>query len=199
MIKRAFDIVLSFLGLILLSLPMLLIAAVVAFEGLKNGGNVIYRQSRVGRFGKEFRLLKFRTMSPGSDARGLLTVGGRDPRITPIGYLLRRFKLDELPQLLNVLKGDMSIVGPRPEVKKFVDMYSEEQRRVLELRPGLTDLASIRFFDENEILARSPNPEQTYISEIMPIKIELALKYADSQSLAGDIVIIIKTLGRMIR
>ncbi len=140
MLKRGFDILASFLGILVLSPLLLLLALLVGFS---SPGGVLYKQIRVGRYGKDFRLYKFRSMRPESDSKGLLTVGGKDPRITPIGYFLRKYKLDELPQLFNVLIGDMSLVGPRPEVRKYVDLYNQEQMRVLELRPGITDYASL--------------------------------------------------------
>ena len=146
----------------------------------------------------DFKLFKFRTMVPGADSKGLLTVGGRDPRITPLGYFLRKYKFDELPQLLNVLKGDMSFVGPRPEVRKYVDLYSTEQKRVLEVRPGITDEASLQYFNENELLASSANPEELYIKEIMPAKIKLNMGYINNPSLTHYFRIIIKTLLKII-
>lgn len=156
-------------------------------------------QKRVGKNGKDFSLLKFRTMRPDSDKKGLLTVGMRDSRITRTGYFLRKYKLDELPQLFNVLTGDMSLVGPRPEVRKYVDMYNEEQKKVLSVQPGITDYASIEYVNENEVLARSSNPEQTYINEIMPHKLELNLKYIREKGMATDLKIIIRTIGRIFR
>jgi lipopolysaccharide/colanic/teichoic acid biosynthesis glycosyltransferase len=159
---------------------------------------VFYRQLRVGRFGKDFRLWKFRTMRPDSDKKGLLTVGGRDPRVTRVGFYLRKYKLDELPQLLNVLSGDMSLVGPRPEVRKYVELYSPEQKRVLEVRPGITDYASIEYSDENELLARSADPERTYIDEVMPAKLRLNMKYIEEKSFATDIKIIFRTIRKIV-
>lgn len=136
-------------------------------------------------------------MKPDSDKKGLLTVGGRDPRITSIGYYLRKYKLDELPQLINVFIGDMSLVGPRPEVRKYVDMYSKEQQRVLLVKPGITDYASIEYFNENELLGKSDNPEQTYINEVMPAKLKINLKYIEEYSVLTDFKIIIKTIGKI--
>lgn len=156
-------------------------------------------QRRVGKNGKQFNLLKYRTMRKNSDKLGLLTVGDRDPRVTPIGRFLRKYKLDEIPQLFNVLKGDMSIVGPRPEVKKYVDLYTEEQRKVLQVRPGITDYASLSYIDENEILADSDDPEKTYIEEVMPAKIELNFKYIENRSLKEYFKLIFLTIGSIFR
>jgi lipopolysaccharide/colanic/teichoic acid biosynthesis glycosyltransferase len=194
-VKRAFDIVASLSGLICIS-PFLIIICVIV--GLTSKGGVFYFQERIGLNGIPFRLFKFRTMFTNSDKKGLLTVGDRDPRITPIGYYLRKYKLDELPQLLNVVIGNMSIVGPRPEVKKYVDLYSEEQRRVLLVKPGITDYASLNYFDENELLAKTQNPEQTYIEEIMPAKLKLNAQYISEVGFVTDIKIIFKTLKRIV-
>ena len=196
MVKRFFDIILSFFGLCLLS-PLFLFLAVWIL--LDSKGNVFYRQIRVGRNGKDFFLYKFRSMSPGSDKKGLLTIGGNDARITRAGKFIRKYKLDELPQLINVFIGDMSLVGPRPEVRKYVDLYSEEQKKVLTVRPGITDYASIEYFNENDILAKSVNPEQTYIDEVMPHKLELNLKYIRDIGLITDIRIILLTLFKIIK
>lgn len=194
--KRLLDILSSALVLLLL-LPFWLIIAMAIV--LESRGGVFYRQIRVGKDNKDFYLYKFRTMRTGSDQKGLLTVGERDSRITRVGYFLRKYKIDEFPQLLNVLKGDMSIVGPRPEVRKYVDMYTPEQMRVLSVRPGLTDLASIQYVHENELLAASDNPEKTYIEEVMPAKLALNLQYIDSQSVLGDIKLICKTFAAILR
>lgn len=194
--KRLLDILSSALVLLLL-LPFWLIIAMAIV--LESRGGVFYRQIRVGKDNKDFYLYKFRTMRSGSDQKGLLTVGERDSRITRVGYFLRKYKIDEFPQLLNVLKGDMSIVGPRPEVRKYVDMYTPEQMRVLSVRPGLTDLASIQYVHENELLAASDNPEKTYIEEVMPAKLALNLQYIDSQSVLGDIKLICKTFAAILR
>ncbi len=161
-------------------------------------GGVFYSQIRIGKNQRQFHLLKFRTMKPGSDKSGQLTVGEHDSRITRIGKVLRKYKLDEIPQLLNVLKGDMSIVGPRPEVPKYVNLYSEDQLRVLSFRPGLTDIASIEFINENEILGQSNDPEKEYVEEIMPKKLELNIQYIESQSFIGDLKLIFRTLGKII-
>lgn len=194
MLKRLFDLIASFIGLLLLLLPLLIISVCVLFSG---PGGIFYHQLRVGRYGKDFRLWKFRTMRPDSDKKGLLTVGGRDPRVTRVGYFLRKYKLDELPQLLNVLSGDMSLVGPRPEVRKYVDLYNDEQKRVLDVRPGITDYASIEYSDENELLAKSSDPEKTYIEEVMPAKLKLNAKYVAEMGLGTDLKIIFRTIGKV--
>jgi len=188
--KRLLDILSSLLVLILLCPVWLVIALLIVCD---SRGGVFYRQIRVGKDNKDFYLYKFRTMRPDADKKSLLTVGERDSRVTRVGYFLRKYKLDEFPQLINVLKGDMSIVGPRPEVRKYVDMYTPEQMRVLSVRPGLTDLASIQYVHENELLAASDNPEQTYIDEVMPAKLQLNLQYIDNQSFWGDIKLIFQT------
>lgn len=194
--KRLFDIVASFIGLMVL-LPVFIIMAVLII--LDSGFPVFYRQCRVGRNNIDFRLWKFRSMHTDADKRGLLTVGDRDPRITRMGFFLRKTKLDELPQLINVLVGDMSLVGPRPEVRKYVDHYSEEQLRVLSIRPGITDNASIKFRNETEILAEQDNPEQYYIDHILPEKTALYLKYVDSRTFIGDLKMIFNTFVAIIR
>jgi len=176
---RFFDLLFSLIGVVLL-IPLFLLIMLLMLTDPKGG--LFYRQERIGRHGRSFRLLKFRTMRPGSDRGINLTIGKRDNRITPAGHLLRRYKLDELPQLFNVIRGEMSLVGPRPEVRKYVDLYNEEQRRVLEVRPGITDEASIAYFDENELLGRSANPEETYIREVMPAKILLNMKFINDPS-----------------
>ena len=157
-------------------------------------GGALYRQTRVGRDGREFKLLKFRTMRKDADKIGGLITIGEDDRVTRIGCFLRKYKIDELPQFLNIIKGDMSIVGPRPEVPKYVALYNERQRRVLSVRPGLTDYASIEYISENEMLANSTDPDRTYIEEIMPAKLELNLKYIENQSVMEDLRLIFKTL-----
>jgi lipopolysaccharide/colanic/teichoic acid biosynthesis glycosyltransferase len=196
LIKRIFDICASTIGLLLL-LPVLLLLSVLI--ALDSKGGVFYKQIRVGKNNIDFGLFKFRTMRPQSDGKGLITIGNRDPRITRIGYYLRKYKLDELPQLINVLLGDMSLVGPRPEVRKYVSMYTAEQLRVLTVRPGITDLASIAYFDENEILAKSTNPDQDYINVIMPAKLALNMQYIQQQGIATDVKIILNTLAKIIR
>lgn len=195
MLKRTFDIIFSFLGLLFLS-PFILIISLIVLAGSK--GPAFFIQSRVGRNNKDFGLYKFRTMKTDSDRSGLLTVGNRDPRITNAGYYLRKYKLDEIPQLLNVLTGDMSFVGPRPEVRKYVDMYSVEQKNILNVRPGITDLASIKYRNENELLAGADDPEKYYINEIMPDKIRINLEYISDRSILKDIKIILKTLKALL-
>lgn len=195
MLKRLFDIFFSFLGIVLLSPLFFIVALLVIIE---SGFPVFYSQKRVGKKGVEFSLLKFRTMIKDADKNGLLTVGGRDARITKIGYYLRKTKVDELPQLINVLIGDMSLVGPRPEVKKYTDLYTEKQQQVLTVKPGITDYASIQFVDENDLLGKSENPEATYIKEIMPKKLELNLKYIQESSLITDLAIIFRTIAKII-
>ncbi len=192
--KRVFDIVASLLALLLLAPFLVVIAFLVA---LTSPGGAFFRQERVGRGGVPFQLLKFRSMRPDSEAKGQITIGGRDPRITGVGYFLRRSKLDELPQLINVLLGDMSVVGPRPEVPRYVALYSAEQRNVLNVRPGITSLASIAYIDENEVLGRSKDPERTYIEEVMPAKLALDLRYVREQSLLLDLRIIGRTIARI--
>ena len=195
MLKRLFDILFSCIGLLILLPFLLLISVVVA---LTSKGGVFYIQTRVGKNNKDFKVIKFRTMFVNADKNGLLTIGGRDPRITKVGYFLRKSKSDELPQLINVLCGDMSLVGPRPEVRKYVEMYNAEQKKVLNVRPGITDYASLEYFSENDLLAKSSNPEQTYITEIMPAKLELNKKYILEENLMTDFKVILKTLKRII-
>lgn len=177
---RLCDIVFSAVGLLLLS-PLFLIVYILIRCESKGGG--FYCQQRVGKDGRMFGLYKFRSMRTGSDKKGLITVGGHDSRITRMGYFIRKYKIDELPQLWNVLKGDMSLVGPRPEVKKYVDLYTEEQRRVLSVRPGITDYASIEYVDENEILGKAEDPDRVYVEEIMPAKIKLNMRYIENRNL----------------
>jgi lipopolysaccharide/colanic/teichoic acid biosynthesis glycosyltransferase len=196
MLKRIFDILVSLFLLVLLSPAFILIALLIVFD---SRGGVFYYQTRVGRYGMDFNLLKFRSMRSGSDKRGLLTVGARDARITRIGYYLRKYKLDELPQLLNVLAGNMSMVGPRPEVRRYVDLYNDEQRKVLELKPGITDYASIAYINENELLAKSNDPEKTYVDEVMPVKLELNKIYVENCGLSQDLKILGLTLIKIFR
>lgn len=195
-LKRAFDVLFASTALVLL-MPLLLVFALVVATG--SPGGAFFRQVRVGRHGREFRLLKFRSMQPGSEALGQLTIGGRDPRITGVGHFLRRTKLDELPQLWNVLKGDMSVVGPRPEVPRYVALYTPEQQVVLSVRPGITGMASLDYVDENELLARSDDPERTYVEEVMPAKLALDLRYVRERSFALDLRIIAATLRLIFR
>lgn len=196
MTKRVFDILVSATALLVL-LPLLLLLGLAV--ALTSPGGAFFRQVRVGKDGRTFQLLKFRSMRPGSEAQGQITVGGRDPRITGMGHFLRRSKLDELPQLINVLLGDMSIVGPRPEVPKYVALYTPEQRRVLTVRSGITSMASIAYINENEVLGRSIDPERTYIEEVMPAKLALDLRYVHEQNLVLDLRILFRTLGRMVK
>jgi lipopolysaccharide/colanic/teichoic acid biosynthesis glycosyltransferase len=162
-------------------------------------GGIFYFQTRVGKNNKDFKLFKFRTMRTGSDKKGLLTVGAKDNRITKIGYYLRKYKMDELPQLLNVFIGDMSLVGPRPEVRKYVEMYNDEQRKILNVQPGITDYASLEYFEENKLLGNSPNPEKTYIEEVMPAKLELNMKYINEMGIVTDLKIIFKTIFKIFK
>ena len=194
MLKRTFDLFFSILGLLALS-PLLLLMG--SWVKLDSRGPVFYRQWRVGRNNKDFYLYKFRTMVTDADKKGLLTIGGRDPRVTRAGYYLRKYKLDELPQLINVLNGSMSLVGPRPEVRKYVEMYNEMQKEVLLLKPGITDYASLEYFNENELLARSADPERTYIEEVMPAKLQLNSKYKQEAGLFTDVKIIFRTIFRI--
>lgn len=195
MLKRTFDIVASGLGLLALA-P--LFAVVALWIKCDSQGSVFYRQVRVGRGNRDFRLFKFRSMRPDSDRLGLITVGGRDPRVTRSGYYIRKYKLDELPQLINVFKGDMSLVGPRPEVRKYVDMYTPEQMRVLDVRPGITSLASIRYRNENDILAASDNPDRTYVEKVMPDKLAIDLECVPKANLWTDIRLIFATFHEII-
>jgi lipopolysaccharide/colanic/teichoic acid biosynthesis glycosyltransferase len=191
---RFFDILFSLLGLVLLS-PLLII--VYVFIILESRGSGFYTQQRVGLNGVDFKLFKFRSMAVGSDKRGLITIGGNDGRITKIGLFIRKFKIDELPQLFNVLVGDMSIVGPRPEVRKYVDLYTKEQRKVLNVKPGITDYASIEYANENEILGKADDPDKMYSNEIMPAKIELNIKYIENKSLKEYFNIIFLTFFKI--
>lgn len=193
--KRLFDIVASGLGLIVLS-PLFLILAV--WIKLDSKGPVFYRQVRVGRDNKDFRIFKFRSMRVGSDKGSLVTIGGRDPRVTRSGYWIRKFKLDELPQLINVFIGDMSLVGPRPEVRHYVDYWTPEQMHVLDVRPGITDPASIKFRNENELMEQAEDPEKYYIEVIMQEKIKLYLEYVEHHSFWGDIDLIFKTFWTIV-
>lgn len=195
MLKRLFDILGSSLGLLLLGPLFLCLAIAIKVD---SSGPVFYLRIRIGRNQRSFSLFKFRSMAMGSDAKGLLTVGGRDSRITRVGYFIRKYKLDELPQLINVFKGEMSLVGPRPEVPRYVAMYSEDQLRVLSVRPGITDYASLKYFSENEMLAASENPEKTYIEEIMPAKLKINLDYVDNRSIFTDIKIVLLTLAKIL-
>ncbi len=194
--KRIFDIIASLIGLAVLFPVFLLIALTVKFT---SGGPVFFRQFRVGQFSKLFLIVKFRTMVINAEATGAQVSSGDDPRITAVGRVLRKYKLDELPQLFNVLKGEMSFVGPRPEVPRYVDAYKEEYRDILTARPGITDFASLEFKDENELLNNIEDPERKYLEEIMPVKIAFYKKYIKEQSLKTDLTLILKTLMKIIR
>lgn len=194
--KRIIDFISSGLGLIFLS-PLFFVLAV--WIKLDSNGPVFYMQTRVGKNNVDFKLFKFRSMRIGSDKKGLITVGDRDPRITSSGYFIRKYKLDELPQLINVFIGEMSLVGPRPEVRKYVDLYSDEQMKVLLVKPGITDYASIEYMDENVILGTSNNLDKAYIEQIMPDKIKLNMKYINNQSIFEYFRIIFLTFVKIIR
>lgn len=194
--KRLFDILVSLIILsVFLPFGILISLAIV----LESKGGAFYRQERIGKNGVPFKLWKFRTMRVNADQLGKLTVGMRDPRITRVGYFIRKSKLDEFPQFLNVLTGEMSIVGPRPEVQEYVSLYTEEQRKILSVKPGITDYASLEYFKENELLGKSENPRETYIHEIMPAKIELNKKYIANPTLGQDIKIMWHTFLKMIK
>ena len=188
--KRLFDIISSSAGLIFLS-PVFLFVAI--WIKLDSKGPVFYRQVRVGKNGRDFRIYKFRSMRRGADKKGLITVGGRDPRVTRSGYYIRKYKLDELPQLINVFTGEMSVVGPRPEVRKYVDLYTEEQLKVLSVKPGITDIASIKYRNENELLDKADNPDKMYTEVIMPDKLKYNLEYIEKASFLYDIKLIFRT------
>lgn len=192
--KRLFDILFS-LFILLFFLPFGIVISLLIF--LESQGGVFYAQERIGKNGVPFYLLKFRSMRTDSDKSGKLTVGMRDSRITKIGYFIRKFKLDEFPQFINVLKNEMSIVGPRPDVKEYVDLYSSEQLQILVVKPGITDYASLEYFEESDLLAKSSNPEKTYIEEIMPAKINLNQKYIANPSLLIDLKIIFLTAKKI--
>ena len=193
-LKRTFDILFSSIGLLML-LPVLLVMAV--WIKADSEGPVFYRQVRVGMHGKLFRIFKFRSMRLGSDKASQITIGERDSRITRSGIIIRKYKLDDLPQLINVFTGDMSFVGPRPEVPKYVDLYTEAQRHVLDVRPGITDMASIKYINENELLGKANNPEDYYIHTIMPDKLSINLEYVKNNSFMDDVTIIFKTLSKI--
>ncbi|MGV3610987.1 MAG: sugar transferase [Fluviicola sp.] len=193
--KRLFDIFVSFIVLVLFLPFGILISIAILCE---SRGGVFYRQQRVGKNGIPFRLWKFRTMRVNADKLGKLTVGMRDPRITRVGYFIRKSKLDEFPQFINVLIGEMSVVGPRPEVQEYVDLYTPSQQEVLSVKPGITDYASLEYFKENELLGQSENPRETYIHEIMPDKIELNKKYIANPTLGQDLKIMWLTFRKMI-
>ena len=194
--KRIFDLFFTSLGLLVLW-PLLLLVVIII--KLTDGGQVFFRQERVGLKGKRFRIWKFRTMVPNAEQIGQSLTVGRDPRITPIGHWLRKSKLDELPQLFNVMTGEMSLVGPRPEVPKYVQLYPPQLRPVLDRVPGITDPASIRYRDENDVLASAVDPERVYIDTIMPEKARINLDYAARASVATDFVVIFQTFGKLVK
>lgn len=194
--KRLFDIVASGLGLIFLS-PLFLVLAV--WIKLDSPGPVFYRQVRVGRHNRDFRIFKFRSMRVGADKGSLVTIGGHDPRITRSGYFIRKFKLDEFPQLINVFRGEMSLVGPRPEVRHYVDYWTPKQMHVLDVRPGITDPASIKYRNENELMEKAEDPERYYIEVIMQEKIKLYLEYVNHHTFWGDIGLIFQTLWSIVK
>ena len=193
---RFLDIVFSFLGIVLLLPLFVCLYAAVCIES-RGGG--FYRQKRVGKDGKEFTLYKFRSMYTGADKKGLLTVGGNDPRVTKVGAFIRKYKLDELPQLFNVLRGDMSLVGPRPEVSRYVALYTPAQRKVLEVRPGITDYASIEYFDENRLLGEAEDSDKVYIEQIMPDKIRCNMKYIENRSVREYFRVIFLTIRKIMK
>lgn len=193
---RVFDIVFSGIGLILLS-PLFLIVYILIRLESKGGG--FYAQERIGKDGKPFKLYKFRSMRTGADKGSLITVGGHDPRITKMGYFIRKYKIDELPQLWNVFIGDMSLVGPRPEVERYTRLYTEEQKRVLTVRPGITDWASIEYVDENVILGQAEDPDKAYIEQIMPDKIRYNMKWIENQGVVEYFKIIFSTFFKIAR
>ena len=194
--KRVIDVLASGCGLLFLS-PLFIILAI--WIKCDSKGPIFYRQVRVGKGGKDFRIFKFRSMVQDADKSSLITVGSRDHRVTHSGYYIRKYKLDELAQLINVFVGDMSLVGPRPEVRKYVDMYGEEQRKILSVRPGVTDYASIEFMDENILLEKSSDPDKTYIEEIMPAKIEMNMRYISNPTLYEYFKIIFLTLMKIVK
>jgi lipopolysaccharide/colanic/teichoic acid biosynthesis glycosyltransferase len=193
-VKRLLDILSSLMVLIVL-LPFLLVIAILILSDSKGG--IFYKQERIGKNQKPFYLYKFRSMRPESDKGSKITIGS-DPRITKIGAFIRQFKIDELPQLINIVKGEMSVVGPRPEVKQYVQLYTEKQLRVLTVKPGLTDFASIQFFNEQEILGKAEDPQKKYIEEVMPQKLELNLHYIEQASFKTDVTVIFRTLLKII-
>lgn len=193
---RFFDIIFSIIGLVILSPIFIVLYLLIRIES-QGGG--FYSQERIGKNGKPFKLFKFRSMRIGSDKKGLITIGEKDNRITKTGFILRKYKLDELPQLWNVFIGDMSLVGPRPEVKKYTDLYTEEQKQVLQVRPGITDWASIKYVDENKILGESKDPDDAYVNLIMPNKIKLNMVYIQHQTLGEYFKIIFTTFKEIVR
>lgn len=196
MFKRLFDFIVALIGLIFLFPLFILVAILIRID---SKGAVFYRQLRVGRYSKDFRIFKFRTMVLNADKNGLLTIGGRDPRVTKIGYYLRKSKLDELPQLINVVLGDMSFVGPRPEVRFYVELYTEEQKKVLNFRPGVTDLASIEYRNENELLREQEDPNKFYTDVIMPKKLKINIDYLKNRNLLKDFMVVLKTFQVIVK
>ena len=192
--KRLFDLFFSFFAILILLIPGLILALIIVFE---SRGGAFYKQVRVGLNEKPFKLLKFRTMFDGSDNKGLLTVGSADSRVTGFGKFLRKSKMDELPQMINILAGHMSFVGPRPEVPKYVAMYSDEQKKVLSVKPGLTDYASLEYINESDLLAQQSDPERFYIESVMPAKLNLNLKYIKEMGCLTDLKIIFRTLFKI--
>lgn len=195
MLRAIFDIIVSTIALLVLSPFLILITIAIAFD---SRGGVFFKQVRVGKNRKNFNLLKFRTMRPFSEREGKITVGNDDPRITHVGAFLRKYKIDELPQLFNVLLGNMHLVGPRPEVPEYVAKYSTEQLRVLSVKPGITDYASLEYFNENELLGQSSNPEETYVNVVMPAKLKMNLEYVDNRNFPLDLKIMVKTVMRIL-
>ncbi|ACI19634.1 sugar transferase [Dictyoglomus thermophilum] len=194
--KRLFDFMLSLLGLFI-TIPIFLVVSLLI--KLEDNGPIFYKQKRVGYKGKEFHIWKFRTMVVNADSLGRLITVGKDPRITKVGFWLRKFRIDEIPQLINVLKGEMSLVGPRPEVPKYLKFYDEEMRRILEYVPGMTDPTSLNFLDESEVLAKAEDPEEKYIKEILPLKVKQSLKYLERSNLWTDFLVILKTIFNLIK
>ncbi|MDD3875581.1 MAG: sugar transferase [Bacteroidales bacterium] len=192
--KRLFDFVFSCIFLIVLLPFFIIIIILILFD---SWGNPFYLQERVGKNANIFYMYKFRTMYKNADKKGLLTIGSKDNRITRVGFYLRKYKLDELPQLINVFWGNMSFVGPRPEVMKYVALYNDRQRKVLNVKPGITDLASLTYFDESDMLAQSTNPEEIYIKQFMPVKLDLNLQYIESSNFITDFIIILKTVKKI--
>lgn len=194
--KRAFDFLFSLFILVLFSPIGFVISILILFS---SPGGIFFMQERIGRQGLPFKLYKFRSMRIDADQSGKLTVGMKDPRITRVGIFIRRYKLDEFPQFINVLRGEMSIVGPRPEVREFVALYTDTQKKVLEVKPGITDYASIEYFNENELLAASDDPKKTYIEDIMPDKLKINQKYLANPTLSHDLKIIFMTILRVLK
>jgi len=191
MLKRILDIIFS-ISLLIALLPLFLI--IIFLINLETKGGAFYTQIRVGKFNANFKIIKFRSMYAGADLKGYLTVGDKDARITKVGYFLRKYKLDELPQLINILKGEMSFVGPRPEVRQFIDLLDKDQLEMLSVRPGLTDFASLKYVNESEILRESDDPERKYIEDILPEKVRLGIDYIKKSNLYLDIKLVFMTI-----